>query len=169
MKAWAIDVYGLREAHRRSVLGRLRDAHRLYVSPLTWFPGLPARTGNGKSPRRASRRASGNLTLVGRDQGRAQAAQADDMHATLHALHHRGMLVVDEEHECDPHLAATVETSWMDAGLIGRPTDETLGAILTAGRLGMDLVTGDTDVHKLAGHWQVQTMTVSDLASSLAA
>ena len=50
MKAWAIDVYGLREAHRQSVLARLRDAHRLYVSPLTWFPSQPARTGNGKSP-----------------------------------------------------------------------------------------------------------------------
>ena len=59
MKAWAIDVYGLREAHRRSVLGRLRDAHRLYVSPLTWFPG------NGKSSRRTARRAPGNLTLIG--------------------------------------------------------------------------------------------------------
>ena len=33
----------------------------------------------------------------------------------------------------------------------------------------MDLVTEDTDVHRLAGHWKVQTMTVSDLASSLAA
>ena len=169
MKAWAIDVYGLREAHRRSVLARLRDAHRLYVSPLTWFPGQPARTGNGKSPRRATRRASGNLALVGRDPSRARGAEAGEMHATLHALHQRGMLVVEEDHECDPHLVATVETSWKDAGLIGRPTDETLTAILTAGRLGMDLVTEDTDVHRLAGHWEVQTMTVSDLASSLAA
>lgn len=165
MKAWAIDVYGLREAHRRSVLGRLRDAHRLYVSPLTWFPGQPARTGNGKS----SRRASGNLTLVDRDQGRARGAQAGEMHASLHAFHRQAMLVVDEDHECDPHLVAAVETSWKDAGLIGRPTDETLSAILVAGRLGMDLVTEDTDVHRLASHWQVQTMTVSDLASSLAA
>ena len=169
MKAWAIDVYGLREAHRRSVLARLRDAHRLYVSPLTWFPSQPARTGNGKSPRRATRRASGNLALVGRDPSRARGAEAGEMHATLHALHQRGMLVVEEDHECDPHLVATVETSWKDAGLIGRPTDETLTAILTAGRLGMDLVTEDTDVHRLAGHWEVQTMTVSDLASSLAA
>jgi hypothetical protein len=165
MKAWAIDVYGLREAHRRSVLGRLRDAHRLYVSPLTWFPGQPARTGNGKS----SRRVSGNLTLVDRDQDRAGGAQAGEMHASLHALHQRAMLVVDEDHECDPHLVAIVENSWKDAGLIGRPTDETLSAILTAGRLSMDLVTEDTDVHRLAGHWQVQTMTVSDLVSSLAA
>ena len=82
------------------------------------------------------------------------------MHATLHALHQRGMLVVDEDDKCDPHLVATVETSWKDARLIGRPTDETLTAILTAGRLGMDLVTEDTDVHRLAGHWQVPTMTV---------
>ena len=72
MKAWAIDVYGLREAHRRSVLARLRNAHRLYVSPLTWFPGQPPGTGNGKSPRRATRRASGNLALVGRDLSRCR-------------------------------------------------------------------------------------------------
>lgn len=169
MKAWAIDVYGLREAHRRSVLGRLRDAHRLYVSPLTWFPGQPARTGKGKSSRRVARRASDNLALVGRDPGRARGAQAGEMHATLHALHQRGMLIVEDDHECDLHLVAAVESSWNDAGLIGRPTDETLTAILTADRLGIDLVTEDTDVHKLAGHWQVQTMTVSDLASSLAA
>ena len=64
MKAWAIDVYGLREAHRRSVLGRSATP-RLYVSPLTWFPGQPARTGNGKSPRRTAHHASENLTLVG--------------------------------------------------------------------------------------------------------
>lgn len=91
------------------------------------------------------------------------------MDATLHALHQRGMLVVDEDHEGDPHMVAAVERSWKDAGLIGRPTDETLAAILTANRLGMDLVTEDTDVHRLADHWQVPTMTVSDLASSLAA
>jgi hypothetical protein len=164
MKAWAIDVYGLREAHRRSVLGRLRDAHRLYVSPLTWFPGQP-----GKSSRRATRGASGSLALVGRDSSRARGVEVGEMHATLHALHQRGMLVVDQDHECDPHFVAAVESSWVDAGLIGRPTNETLTAILTADRLGMDLVTEDTDVHRLAGHWEVQTMTVSDLASSLAA
>ena len=163
MKAWAIDVYGLREAHRRSVLGRLRDAHRLYVSPLTWFPG------NGKSSRRAARRAPGNLTLIGQDPGHARSAQAGEMPATLHALHQRGMLVVEDDSECDPHLVAAVESSWADAGLVARPTDETLGAILTASRLGMDLVTEDTDVHRLATHWEVQTMTVLDLASSLAA
>jgi hypothetical protein len=169
MKAWAIDVYGLREAHRGSVLDRLRDAHRLYVSPLTWLPGQPARPGNDKGSRRETRRASGNLTLVGRDPGHARSGEAGEIDATLHALHQRGMLVVEGDHECDPHLVAAVESSWKDAGLIGRPTDETLTAILTADRLGMDLVTEDTDVHRLAGHWQVQTITVSDLASSLAA
>jgi len=102
MKAWAIDIYGLREAHRQSVLARLRDAHRLYVSPLTWFPSQPVRTGNGKSPRRAPRRASGNLALVGRDPNRARGAEAGEIHATLDALHQRGMLVVEEDHECGP-------------------------------------------------------------------
>ena len=56
-----------------------------------------------------------------------------------------------------------------DAGLISRPTNETFASILTADRLRVDLVTDDTDVHKLAGHWQVQTLTITDFASALAA
>lgn len=79
------------------------------------------------------------------------------------------MLVVEDDHECDPHLVAAVESSWGDAGLLGRPTDESLTAILTAVRLSIDLVTEDTDVRMLADHWQVPTMNVSDLVSSLAA
>jgi hypothetical protein len=79
------------------------------------------------------------------------------------------MLVVEEHRECDPHLVAVVESSWGDAGLIGRPTNETLTAIITADQLGMSLVTDDADVHRLAGHLQVKTITVLDLASSLAA
>ena len=169
MKAWAIDVYGLREAHRRSVLGRLREAHRLHVSALTWSPGQLARAKNGKGSRRGARRPSGNLTLVGQKPGHARHGDMGEMDAILHALHQQGMLVIQGHHECDPHLVADVESSWKDAGLIGCPTDETLTAILAAGQLGMDLVAEDTDVHRLAGHWEVQTITVSDFASSLAA
>ena len=169
MKAWAIDVYGLREAHRRSVLGLLRDAHRLYVSSLTWFPGHLARTGNGKSHRRAARRASGNLALVGRDPSRERGAEAGEIHETLYALHQRGMLVVDEDHECDPHLVATVETSWKYAWRSGAPpTRPHRHPHCRQARHGPRL-TEERTCTRLAGHWEVQTMTVSDLASSLAA
>lgn len=50
---------------------------------------------------------------------------------------------------------------------MARPTDETLTAILTADRLGVNIVTDDADVRRLAVDWQVQTITVMDLASSL--
>ena len=73
------------------------------------------------------------------------------------------------DHECDPQLVAEFEGSWKEAGLISRPTDETFTAILTADRLGVDLVTDDIDVRMLADHRQVQTMTVTDFASTLAA
>jgi hypothetical protein len=169
MKAWAIDVYGLRGAHHRSVLGRLRDTHRLHVSPLTWFPGQPSRTGSGKTLRRGNRSAPGNLTIISQDPDLTPGGRAGGLDATLHALHQRGMLVVEEHRECDPHLVAVVESSWGDAGLIGRPTNETLTAIITADQLGMSLVTDDAEVHRLAGHLQVKTITVLDLASSLAA
>jgi uncharacterized protein YacL len=59
--------------------------------------------------------------------------------------------------------------SWKPAGLIGRPTDETLTAVITADRLGVDLVTNDSDVRKLADYWQVQALTITDFASVLAA
>jgi hypothetical protein len=91
------------------------------------------------------------------------------MDATLHGLHRRSVLVVEDELECNPRLVADVEGSWEAAGLLGRPTNETFSAIITAGTLGMDLVTEDRDVHRLAWHWQVPTMTVSELASSIAA
>ena len=166
MKDWAIDAYGLQAAHRRSVLGRLRDAHRLHVSPLTWFPRQMTRSGEGRH--QAEPRAAANLPSIGPGSRRDRRGKLTGMDASLHALHRRGVLVVDDN-ECNPQAIAAVEGSWKDAGLIGRPTDETLAAIIHADRLGMDLVTEDTDVRMLAGHWQVQTMTVSDLASSLAA
>ena len=45
MDGWAIDSYGLRAAHRQSVLDQLRDTDRLHVSPFTWHPGDAAGTG----------------------------------------------------------------------------------------------------------------------------
>lgn len=166
---WAIDVYGLRKAYRRSVLGRLRDADRLHVSPLTWSPRQTARTGGGEDGRQADPRAPGKLTIAGRGRHHGPGAEIGEMDAALHGLYERGVLVVEDERECYPRLVADVEGSWEAAGLLGRPTSETLSAIITAGTLGMDLVTEDPDAHRLAGHWQVPTMTVSDLASSLAA
>lgn len=164
---WAIDVYGLRKAYCRSVLGRLRDAHRLHVSPLTWFPSQLGPTRGGEGARRGDPRTSGELTFIGRDRDRG--GELGEMDATLHGLHRRSVLVVEDELECNPRLVADVEGSWEAAGLLGRPTNETFSAIITAGTLGMDLVTEDRDVHRLARHWQVPTMTVSELASSIAA
>jgi hypothetical protein len=166
---WAIDVYGLRKAYRRSVLGRLRDADRLHVSPFTWSPSQTARTGGGEDGRQADPRAPGKLTIVGRGRHHGPGTEIGEMDAALHGLYERGVLVVEDERECHPRLVADVEGSWEAAGLLGRPTSETLSAIITAGTLGMDLVTEDPDAHRLAAHWQVPTMTVSDLASSLAA
>jgi len=40
---------------------------------------------------------------------------------------------------------------------------------MTADRLGVDLVTEDSDVRKLACHWQVPAITVAEFASALAA
>lgn len=163
---WAIDVYGLRKAYCRSVLGRLRDAHRLHVSPLTWSPSqLGPERGEGAS--RGDPGTSGELTFIGRDRDRG--CEMGEMDATLHGLHRRSVLVVEDELECNPRLVADVEGSWEAAGLLGRPTNETFSAIITADALGMDLVTEDRDVHRLARHWQVPTMTVSELASSIAA
>jgi hypothetical protein len=79
------------------------------------------------------------------------------------------VLILAGEHECDPQLVADVEGSWKDAGLVGRPTNETFSAVMTADRLGMNLITDDSDVGKLALHWHVQPMTVAEFASQLAA
>lgn len=164
---WAIDFYGLRKAYCRSVLGRLRDAHRLHVSPLTWSPSQLARGLGSEGDPRGALRATGTLTVVGRDRDRS--SELGKMEMTLHGLYRRGVLVVEDEQECDPRVVADVEGSWPAAGLLGRPTNESLSSIITARALGVDLVTEDHDVHRLAGHWQVPTMTVSELESSLAA
>jgi hypothetical protein len=169
MNVWAIDFYGLREAHRRSALGRLHERHRLHVSPLTWSPGRSARAGNNPGSSREEPPGAGSLTVAGQASRHGHGAGPGGLDANLRALHGRGMLVVEDDHECDPHLVAAVESSWRDAGLLGRPTDESLTAILTAERLSMDLVTEDIDVRMLADHWKVPTMNVSDLVSSLAA
>jgi hypothetical protein len=66
-------------------------------------------------------------------------------------------------------LVADVESSWRDAGLVWRPTDETLSAVITASRLGVDLITDDSDVRKLAEYWDVHAATIADFASALAA
>jgi hypothetical protein len=87
----------------------------------------------------------------------------------LRELHGRRVLIVASEHECDPRLVADVEASWKDAGLVWRPTNETFCAVMTADRLGMSLITDDSDVGRLARHWHVQPMTVTEFASQLAA
>lgn len=171
MHSWAIDSYGLRAAHRQSVLDRVRGTHRLHVSPLTWQPG-DARDASGtfkssQSPVSAAG-TSEPLTVVGSDGSRTRT-QAATLDSRLRALHDQGVLVLAGDHECDPRFVAQVESSWNAAGLVWRPTDETFCAVMTADRLGVNLITDDSDVRKLARHWQVEPITVAEFASALAA
>lgn len=169
MDGWAIDRYGLRAAHSQSVLDRVRSTDRLHVSPLTWHPGGPAGTGGiFKSSLAHAPGIPGRLTLVDSSVSRTRN-RAVAMNARLHELHVQGVLVLADEHECDPQHVADVEGSWKQAGLVWRPTDETFSAVMTAGRLGVDLITDDSDVRKLARHWHVHPMTVAQFASALAA
>jgi len=169
MDSWAIDCYGLRAAHSQSVLDQLRDTDRLHVSPFTWHPGEAAGT-SGKFKFSLTRGAEswGQLALVDGDVSRSRDGTAV-LDAKLRELHNQGVLVLAGEHECDPQFVADVEDSWKDAGLVWRPTDETFSAVITADRLGVDLVTEDSDVRKLARHWQVHAMTVAEFACALAA
>lgn len=168
MDGWAIDSYGLRGAYSQSVLDQLRDTDRLHVSSLTWEPSAAAGTDGGRFRIMSNPGPARQLTLVNGDVSRTRHTTGglDDR---LRELHDQGMLVLAGEHECDPQLVAQVEGSWKDAGLAWRPTNETFAAVMTANRLGVDLVTEDSDVCKLSRHWQVPVMTVAEFASALAA
>jgi hypothetical protein len=52
---------------------------------------------------------------------------------------------------------------------VWRPTDETYAAGMTADRLGVDLVTEDSDVRKIGHPWHVAAMTIAEFACALAA
>jgi len=169
MDSWAIGCYGLRAAHSQSVLDQLRDTDRLHVSPFTWHPGVVAGAGGKfKVSLTCGPESWGQLALVDGDVSRTRDGTAV-LDARLRELHEQGVLVLAGEHECDPQFVADVEDSWKDAGLVWRPTDETFSAVMTADRLGVDLVTEDSDVRKLARHWQVNAMTVAEFACALAA
>jgi hypothetical protein len=168
MYSWAIDSYGLRAAHSQSVLDRVRGTGRLHVSPFTWHPAGAAGTGGTfKASLTPGPGIPGHLTLVdsGVSRTRNHAVALD---ARLRELHGQGVLLLGDD-ECSPQHVADVEGSWQQAGLVGRPTNETFSAVITADRLGVDLITDDCDVRKLAQHWQVHPMTVAEFASALAA
>jgi hypothetical protein len=169
MDGWAIDSYGLRAAHRQSVLDQLRDADRLHVSPFTWHPGEAVSAGNIRQSIGSDTDAPAKLTSISPDGRRIHNRAVGLLDMRLHDLHERGVLVVAADHECDPQLVADVEGSWKAAGLVSRPTNETFSSVLTADRLGVDLVTDDIDVRMLADHWRVGTMTIADFASAIAA
>jgi|SRR5271157_862624 len=113
MDRWAIDYYGLRSAHDRSVLDQVRDTDRLHVSTLTWQPGKAAGVGAIRG-RPGNSGASGRLSLVGPDGDQAGSRTTSSMDVRLRELHDRGVLVVADEHECDPQHVADVESSWRD-------------------------------------------------------
>ena len=171
MDGWAIDSYGLRAAYSQSVLDQLRDTDRLHISPFTWHPDAAAGAGGAFKPSLRPGFAPeplGRLTLVDGDVSRTHDKTAV-LDARLRELHAQGILLLASDHECDPQLVADVENSWKDAGLVGRPTNETFAAVMTADQLGVNLVTEDTDVRKLTSYWQVEAMTVAEFASALAA
>jgi len=172
MDGWAIDSYGLRAAYSQSVLDQLRDTDRLHVSSLTWHPSAAAGTDGGRFriglTHAAEPEPSGKLTLVDSEVSRTRNTTVV-LDARLRELHDQGVLVLSSDHECDPQLVADVECSWKDAGLVWRPTNETFAAVMTADRLGIDLVSEDSDVRKLSCHWLVNAVTVAELASALAA
>jgi hypothetical protein len=165
---WAIDSYGLRGAYSQSVLDQLRDTDRLHVSSFTWQPNAAVGTDGGRFRIMGDPAPMRQLTLVNGDVSRARETTGS-LAARIRELHDQGVLVVADEHECAPQLVAEVEGSWKDAGLVWRPTNETFAAVMTADRLGVDLVTEDSDVRKLSRHWQVHAMTVAEFASALAA
>jgi hypothetical protein len=68
-----------------------------------------------------------------------------------------------------PRVVADLEARWKNAGLVWRPTDETYAAGMTADRLGVDLVTEDSDVRKIGHPWHVAAMTIAEFACALAA
>jgi hypothetical protein len=168
MGDWVIDSYGLRAAHSRSVLDGLQDTDRLHVSPLTWQPTGTTCTSSYAESISSPDSDVGHLALVDADNSSARSRTAS-LTMQLQDLHGRGVLVLVSDHECDPEHVANVEASWKPAGLVGRPTDETLTAVITADRLSIDLITNDSDVRKLADYWQVQALTITDFASALAA
>jgi hypothetical protein len=169
MDSWAIDSYGLRAAHSQSLLDRIRSTDRLHVSPLTWHPAEGGAAGGAVTVDVTARPGSpGRLSAVDSDASRLRT-RGPDLDGRLRELHEQGVLIVAGEHECDPQLVADVEGSWEAAGLVWRPTNETFCAVMTADRLGMSLITDDSDVGKLARHWHVQLMTVAEFASQLAA
>jgi len=73
------------------------------------------------------------------------------------------------EHERHPRVVADLEARWKNAGLVWRPTDETYAAGMTADRLGVDLVTEDSDVRKIGHPWHAAAMTIAEFACALAA
>jgi hypothetical protein len=167
---WAIDSYGLRAACRQSVFDRLQVTDRLHVSSLTWTPvGEVQADGNGSIFNdRIRSKSSRRLTLVDGDTRRPNDGPVS-FGTQLANLHNKGILVVADDHECDPRRVVEVEGSWATAGLVWRPTNETIAAVMTADRLGLDLITEDSDARKLANYWHVNPMTVTEFASSLAA
>jgi hypothetical protein len=105
MGGWAIDSYGLRAAHNRSVLDRLHDTDRLHVSPLTWQPAEIARTSSYAACISSADADVGQLALVDNGNARSRAAS---LSTQLHDLHGRGVLVLVDDHECDPEHVAGV-------------------------------------------------------------
>lgn len=171
MADWAMDSSGLRAAHRSDALLRLGPGDQIVISMLTWLP-VPAARAAAVSPALqfpASVNAPNptQLTLAGTVEEERNPVVA--LCEALEGLHADGIVCYAHDDECDPRRVAEVEAMWRPAGLLSRPTDETISAVLTAERAGRPLVCADVSVRRLANHCGVSTVTVADFAAALAA
>src|SRR4051794_8138911 len=137
MEQWAMDCSGLRAAHERGALSRLGPSHRLHVSPLTWRPA-------GTPGSRIRPRIQPPIRLVDQplwndpDIGPVPTP-TELLCAELEQLVESGVLVTIDDHDCDPTHIGAIERSWEPAGLLARPTDETIVAVASSHRLDVPL------------------------------
>lgn len=168
----AIDSSGLRAAHDSGCLLRVQGSgSRLHVSPLTWRPTPDAEDGYALAPvlRFPGPRVA---RLDARDRIALDGAEMHPMIGLcehLEELHADGCLVLVEDRPCSPIRVIEVEEMWFPAGLVGRPTDETISAVLTAERARVPLVCADHGARRLAEHCGVDALSVADLGGLLAA
>ena len=168
-----MDSSGVRHAHRTGALQAIRLPARIVLSPLTWQPTPDALRASAVAPE--LRFPDPRMHSVA---GRVQLSELDprsDPHPTaalceaLETMHATGAVVLSLGDACDPLRVAEVEQMWMPAGLIGRPIDESIAAILAAEQADLPFVCADVSVQRLARRCGLHTMTVAEFVTTTAA
>ena len=173
MTDWAMDSSGIRHAHRAGVLGMVRPPERIVISPLTWQPTpdalwAPAAAPELRFPDPFGPSAGGQLPLSGFDST-TEPHPVAALCELLEILHAAGAIMLAGDEACHPLRVADVEQMWQPAGLVGRPTDESIAAVLTAEKADLPLVCADVSVRRLARHCGLNTVSVEQFAAALAA